>query len=108
MRLTLALSAAGALLASAPLALAAQQPTPVPPARLTASPQTIPLDRGVAVVGDVVITQSDLTERIIRKRSEGVKLPSDSAGMYALARSAVDELVQEELLLGKAKDLKVE
>ncbi|MDB4884693.1 MAG: SurA protein [Gemmatimonadetes bacterium] len=109
MRNRLALSAA-ALLASAPLALSAQQKAPAaaqPPA-LLASAQAIPLDRVVAVVGDVVITQSDVTERLIRKRSEGAVIPSDSAGVHAFVRASINELVEEELLIARGKELKIE
>jgi peptidyl-prolyl cis-trans isomerase SurA len=109
MRPSVALSAV-ALLASAPLALRAQQPAPgVPaPTRMTASVRPLPLDRVVAVVGDVVLTQSNLTERIIRKRSEGAKIPADSAGLATFVSSTLNEIVQEELILGKAKELKIE
>ena len=105
MRHSIVLTAA-ALLASAPLALVAQQPAAAP--QLSAAPQVVPLDRVVAVVGDVALTQSDLTERVIRKRGEGGKIPTDSAGLAAFMRSTLNELVDEELLLAKGKDLKVE
>jgi peptidyl-prolyl cis-trans isomerase SurA len=62
----------------------------------------------VAVVGDVIITQSNLQERMIQKRQEGVRFPDDSAGFHAFALLVANELVDEELLLQKAKDLKVE
>lgn len=108
MRFQLALSAA-ALLASAPLALSAQQKVPAAqPGQVVQAGQTVPLDRVVAVVGDVVITQSDLTERLIRKRGEGVKLPTDSAGARTFIRGVVNELVDEELLIARGKELKVE
>ena len=107
MRYSLRLSAA-ALLAAAPAALPAQQtPTPLA-AQTSANVQAIPLDRVVAVVGDVVITQSGLQEKLIQKRQEGITPPADSAGFHAFALSVVNELIDEELLLQKAKDLKVE
>jgi peptidyl-prolyl cis-trans isomerase SurA len=68
----------------------------------------IPIDRVVAVVGDQIITQSDLQERLIRKRQENAKIPTDSAGFSAFLVGVVNELVDEELLLQKAKELKVE
>ena len=98
-----------ALLATAPTARA--QATANPPAALqanAASLAVLPLDRVVAVVGDVVITQSNLQERIIQKRQDGVRLPTDSAGWHALLLTVVGEIVDEELLLLKAKDIKVE
>ena len=106
MRAPLSLSAA-ALLAAAPAAMQAQTPAP-PAAQLSTATQAIPLDRVVAIVGDVVITQSGLQEKLIQKRQEGVTPPTDSAGFHAFALAAVNELIDEELLLQKAKDLKIE
>jgi peptidyl-prolyl cis-trans isomerase SurA len=98
---------AAVLLAVAPAGLRAQQPAPAAqPA--TATVQAIPLDRVVAVVGDVVITQSDLQEKVIAKRQEGVQLPTDSAALHTFLLGTVNELVDEELLLRKAKELKIE
>lgn len=103
MRLRFALSAAA--LVAAPQLLLAQTPALLTPG---ASPQTIPLDRVVAVVGDVVVTQSNLQERIIQKRQEGLRIPEDSAGFLVFIKSVVNEVVDEELLLLKAKELKIE
>src|SRR5687768_12344803 len=69
MRLRLPVSA---LIALAPAALAAQQPTAPPPTveppaaarTVIAGTGVIPLDRVVAVVGNVIITQSNLRERL--------------------------------------------
>jgi peptidyl-prolyl cis-trans isomerase SurA len=108
MRLHLA-SIGLALLATAPMARA--QGTSTAPAALQANPASgaaVPLDRVVAVVGDVIITQSNLQERIIQKRQDGVRLPTDSAGWHAFLLQVVGEVVDEELILLKAKDLKVE
>ncbi len=108
MRLPLQLSAA-VLLAAAPAALSAQQTTPAAPAlRPAATAQTIPLDRVVAIVGDVVITQSGLQEKLIQKRQEGAKIPTDSAAFHTFVVGVVNELIDEELLLQKGKGLKVE
>ncbi len=108
MRLHIQLSAA-VLLAAAPAVLCAQQPTPAPPAlRPAATAQTIPLDRVVAIVGDVVITQSGLQEKLIQKRQEGAKIPTDSAAFHTFVVGVVNELIDEELLLQKGKNLKVE
>lgn len=106
MRLSFARSVALAVLAAAPTTLLAQQAPPA--AQLSAGTQVIALDRVVAVVGDVVITQSDVTERLVRKRAEGIAVPGDSAGLHGFVRGVVTELVDEELLMVKGKDLKVE
>jgi peptidyl-prolyl cis-trans isomerase SurA len=100
--------AAAAFVAAVPLLLGAQ--TPATPALQPAgtSAQLVQLDRIVAVVGDVVIAQSNLQERLIQKRQDGVVFPSDSAGFRGFVMSVVNELVDEELILQRAKDLKVE
>ena len=98
-----------ALLVTASTARA--QGTATAPAALQANATSLtvlPLDRVVAVVGDVVITQSNLQERIIQKRQDGVRFPTDSAGWHAFLLQVVGEVVDEELILLKAKDLKVE
>jgi peptidyl-prolyl cis-trans isomerase SurA len=105
MRLPHLLSAA-ALVAALPFVSPAQ--VPVPANSQTGTATVIPLDRVVAVVGDVPITQSDVQERVIAKRQEGAQLPTDSAGFHKFLLDIVNELVEEELLLQKAKDLKVE
>ncbi|MEP7001417.1 MAG: SurA N-terminal domain-containing protein, partial [bacterium] len=110
MHLRLALTAA-AFVAAAPV-LRAQVPattTTMPALQpVGGSPVTLPLDRVVAVVGDAIITQSNLQERLIQKRADGVQFPTDSTAFRALALSVANELVDEELLLQKGKDLKVE
>jgi peptidyl-prolyl cis-trans isomerase SurA len=97
------------LLAAAPFAAPAQQ-IPVPaPAQATTATTVIPLDRVVAIVGDVPITQSDVQERLLSKRQEGTQLPTDSAAFHTfLVDVVVKELVEEELLLQKGKELKIE
>ena len=113
MRLRLPVSA---LIALAPAALVAQQPTtppptPQPPAAarsVIAGTGVIPLDRVVAVVGDVIITQSSLRERLVAKTQSGMPVPTDSASLRAASLATLNELVDEELILEKAKELKTE
>lgn len=62
----------------------------------------------VAVVGDRPILWSDVVELINQRRAQGLRLPPDSAGQVALARQVLNELVDEEVLLLKAKDEKIE
>ena len=100
------LGASVAVLSSS--AVQAQQPTPPALQKSAQAVQILPLDRIVAVVGDVVITQSALQERLIQKRAEGHVMPKDSLGFLAFADTVVNELVNEELIIAKAKDLKVE
>jgi peptidyl-prolyl cis-trans isomerase SurA len=79
--------------------LAAQQPVPA---------QHASLDRIVAVVGDQVITRFDLDQRILQDQQRGVRPPADSAGLRAYELQTLNTMIDEELLLQKAKELKVE
>ena len=83
--------------------LAAQQPAPA------AQPTSTALDAIVAVVGDQPITRFDLQERVLGKiqRKETPEPKTDSAAR-ALQRDVLRDMVEEELLLQKAKDLKIE
>ncbi|HJQ53773.1 MAG TPA: peptidylprolyl isomerase [Gemmatimonadaceae bacterium] len=90
--------------ALAPLVLGAQTPAtaarPVPP--------SLPIDRVVAVVGDQPLLWSDVLTAINQRRAQGLQLPTDSAAQTALARSVLGELVDEEILVQKAKELKLD
>jgi peptidyl-prolyl cis-trans isomerase SurA len=75
-------------------------------ARDTAS---VPLDRIIAVVGDQPITQYDLQERMIAMRQQpGVRPPTTEAEFNLLAKDVVNQLIDEEALIQKAQQLKVE
>jgi peptidyl-prolyl cis-trans isomerase SurA len=92
------------MLALAP-SLRAQVPaTPAAPPR----PTTISVDRVVAVVGDQPVLWSDVLSFINQQRASGAQVPSDSAGQMAYARDALNQLIDEEILVQKAKDMKVE
>jgi peptidyl-prolyl cis-trans isomerase SurA len=89
------LALAGA--AGAPHAVAAQKP-----------PAAATMDGVVAIVGDTPILRTDLEERIVALTATGQPLPTDSAGERALMVNLLNQLIDEELLLQKAKELKVE
>ena len=94
-----------------PLAVSAQTPAPAPSPQRVASavPESaIPVDRVVAVVGGQVILWSDVMSSINQQRAAGLQLPPDSAGQAALARDALNALVDEEILVQKAHLMKVE
>jgi peptidyl-prolyl cis-trans isomerase SurA len=99
-----------ALAALSPIALFAQvtQPptTPAVVPRATANP--ISIDRVVAIVGDQPVLWSQLLTAINQRRAQGMQLPPDSAAQAALSRSVLSELVDEEILVQKAKELKLE
>ena len=65
------------------------------------------MDGVVAVVGNTAILRTDLEERIVALRAQGQPLPTDSAGQKKLMTDLLNQLIDEELLLQKAKELKV-
>ncbi len=71
-------------------------------------PATIPVDRVVAVVGDQPLLWSDVLASINQQRAAGVVIPNDSAGQAAFARDALNQLVDEEILVQKAHEMKVD
>jgi peptidyl-prolyl cis-trans isomerase SurA len=93
---TLLLVAAGTLLA--------QQPTVPGP-----STGPVQLDAIVAVVGDQPITRYDLREKVLAKiQRKEVSAPADSATAALLERDVLNDMIEEELLIQKAKELKIE
>jgi peptidyl-prolyl cis-trans isomerase SurA len=87
-------------------AVGAQQP---PPRRTATAPaQRVALDHVVGVVGAHPITWYDLQERINMMRQDGRQVPSDSAGLLEFARGVLNQMIDEEVLLQKARELKVE
>jgi peptidyl-prolyl cis-trans isomerase SurA len=95
-----------ALFAAGPVA--AQQPVPAPPAA-QAQQQSVLLDGVVAVVGDQTITMIDLRERALGRVQRGeVPKPASDSAERALEIETLDDMIQEELLIQKAADLKIE
>jgi peptidyl-prolyl cis-trans isomerase SurA len=87
-----------------PLALAAQNPAaaarPVPP--------SLPIDRVVAIVGDQPLLWSDVLTAINQRRAQGLQIPADSAGQAAVTRTVLNDLIDEEILVQRAKEMKLE
>lgn len=110
--------AAAALAAAIALPATAQQPTtqppspqpqlPAPQALAAGSPRGIGIDGVVAVVGSTPVLRSDVEERIALMKSQGQELPTDSAGQLKMINEIVSNLIDEQLLVDKAKELKVE
>src|SRR5262245_52376646 len=95
-----------ALAAFAPAAVIGQQPTtPVTPAAQTGP---VSLDGIVAVVGDQPITRIDLRERVLGKiQRKEVAEPANLKDSVALDSATLSDMIEEELLLQKATDLKI-
>lgn len=83
--------------------LHAQDSTHAAPA--TAS--SVPVDRVVAVVGNHPILYSNVIEAVNVRRSQGLTLPTDSAGQERVMRTVLNDLIDEEVLVQKAKEEKV-
>jgi len=92
---------AGAL---APIGIGAQTPAAAP----QAVPPALPIDRVVAIVGDQPVLWSDVLTSINQRRAQGLQLPTDSVGQATLAHTVLGELVDEEMLVQKAKEMKLE
>src|SRR5512143_4037138 len=106
MRSKTALSALSALMwvaLATPHVIGAQLPTTQP-----AQSGTVPLDRIVAVVGDQPITRIDLRERVLGKiQRKEVPEPASDSATRALELSTLEDMIEEELLLQKANELKI-
>ena len=90
--------------ALAPFALSAQ----VPATAARPVPTSLPIDRVVAIVGTQPVLWTDVLTAVNQRRTQGLQLPTDSAGQAALARTVLSELVDEEILVQKAKEMKLE
>jgi len=87
-----------------PAALAAQTPA-VPASNVTPA---LPIDRIVAVVGDQPLLWTDVATAINERRAQGLTMPTDSAAQTALVHSVLNDLIDEEILVQKAKEMKLE
>jgi len=66
----------------------------------TTSPQFI--DRVVAIVGNTPLLASQVEEQVLMVKSQGGKVPEDSAGRMAMRRGILDNMIDEELLVQQA------
>jgi peptidyl-prolyl cis-trans isomerase SurA len=89
-------------------ALVASTATAQSPTGTAQSTTAVPLDGVIAVVGDQVITRYDLKERINQLIQGGMPAPTTDSARCAVGRQTVQEMVEQELLLQKAKELKIE
>src|SRR6185503_20695495 len=51
---------------------------------------------------------TDVVTAINQRRAQGMQVPPDSAGQTALAKTVLNELIDEEILVQKAKEMKLE
>ncbi len=66
------------------------------------------VDRIVAVVGTTPLTWNEVQERVNQMRQQGTVIPPDSAGQMAFARDILVSMIDDELLLQRAKTQKIE
>jgi peptidyl-prolyl cis-trans isomerase SurA len=62
----------------------------------------------VAIVGDEPVLWSMVLEAVNVRRAQGLQIPADSVGQAKVVAEVTNDLIDEELLVQKAKDLKVE
>jgi peptidyl-prolyl cis-trans isomerase SurA len=101
------MKAPAAILALALGAAAAGAQT-TPPAAARADTTRSELDRVIAVVGTHPILESEVEEIINQRRAQGMAVPTDSAGRVKLYKQVIDELIDAEVLVMKARDEKIE
>ncbi len=101
MRFSLMLAAGAAVVFAAPLAAQLGTPQQAP-----GGPPAV--DGVVAVVGTTPILRSDVEERLAQARASGQKMPDDSAGQQLMLKGILDAIIDEELLVQKAKEEKIE
>jgi peptidyl-prolyl cis-trans isomerase SurA len=59
-------------------------------------------------VGEQPLLWTDVVTAINQRRAQGLQVPPDSAGQAALAKTVLNELIDEEILVQKAKEMKLE
>jgi peptidyl-prolyl cis-trans isomerase SurA len=99
------LSAAAVLMAALASLGAAQNtpPTPPAPARTTPGDTVVDrVDRIAAVVGDRPILWTEVQEEINERRSRGLQIPTGDSAQMALARTVIQEMIDEEVIVQRA------
>src|SRR5687768_8653825 len=98
-------SAAAVLVAAIASVGAAQNPPPTPPAAARPVPADTtvdPVDRVAAVVGDRPILWTEVQEEINERRSRGLQIPAGDSAQMALARTVIQEMIDEEVIVQRA------
>ena len=101
----------GAAMIAAPLSVSLAQDAPKPAPKVAAAdtvqPKGLPVDGIAAVVGDQVVLVSEVLAAVNSARSSGAKVTS-AEDLVKLEQEILQQLVEAELLVQKAKELKVE
>lgn len=64
--------------------------------------QMLQMDGIVAVVGSKPILWSEVQEQLLQERARGAQLPDDSAGAVQFARTVIQQMIDEQVLLQRA------
>ena len=73
-----------------------------PTVRPVAAQESNLVDRIAAVVGDSVITLTQIQERIFQLSSQGLEIPTDAGALARLQREILDQIVGEQLIVQAA------
>lgn len=73
------------------------------PSAARAQQVNIPVDKVVAVVGQYPILWSDVLEELSQRRAQGLQVPEDSTAQLELARSIINEMIDVEVMVQRAK-----
>jgi peptidyl-prolyl cis-trans isomerase SurA len=73
-----------------------------PPAATGADTGSLPVDRIAAVVGDRPILWTEVMEEINERRARGLQVPPGDSAQMALARSVIEEMIDEEVIVQRA------
>jgi peptidyl-prolyl cis-trans isomerase SurA len=86
-----------------PAAFAQNTPVAAPPKAIQpADSNALQVDRIAAIVGDKPILWTEVMEEVNERRARGLKLPTDPDSQMVLARSVVQEMIDEEVIVQKA------
>jgi peptidyl-prolyl cis-trans isomerase SurA len=78
----------------------------VPLERTVAEVDTV--DRVVAVVGHEAVTWNELVTAVNQQRAQGLQMPNDSAGQMKIVHDVLDQIIDADLLVQKAHELKID
>src|SRR6266571_1080664 len=83
-------------------------PLPTTPAKPAAQAEVAPLDAIAAIVGDQPITRYELREQVFGMIQRGMPAPTTDSAQRALAYQVLNDMIEDELIRQKGKELKIE
>ena len=101
-RLPLAAAALAVALSAPAIAQSGQPQPPAAAPRAASDSGSLQVDRIAAVVGDRPILWTEVMEEINERRSRGLQLPTGDSAQMALARTVIQEMIDEEVIVQRA------